>query len=70
MSELNLPILQEFFNSKKRNSINDKTPGKLSAKSIKNIRNMMNYAFRKAQEHGMLLHDILSGVITRTVPKR
>ena len=31
---------------------------------------MMNYAFRKAQEHGMLLHDILSGVITQTVPKR
>ena len=44
MSELNFPILQEFFNSKKRTSINDKTPGKLSAKSIKNIRNMMNYA--------------------------
>ena len=65
-----MPILQEFFNSKKRNSINDKTPGKLSAKSIKNIRNMMNYAFRKAQKHGMLLHDILSGVITQTIPKR
>lgn len=31
---------------------------------------MMNYAFRKAQENGVLLHDILSGVITQTVPKR
>ena len=70
MCELNLPILQEFFNSKKRTSINDKTLGKLSAKSIKKSRNMMNYAFRKAQEHGILLHNILSGVITQAVPKR
>lgn len=31
---------------------------------------MMNYAFRKAQENGVLLHDILSGVITQTVTKR
>lgn len=70
MCELNLPILQEFFNSKKRTSVNDKSPDKLSEKTIKNMRNMMNYAFRKAQENGLLLHDILSGVITPSVPKR
>lgn len=34
------------------------------------MRNMMNYAFRKAQENGLLLHDILSGVITPSIPKR
>lgn len=34
------------------------------------MRNMLNYAFKKAQEHVLLLHDILSGVITPTVPKR
>ena len=59
MFEFNLTILQEFFNSKKRKFINDKTPGKLNVKTIKNMHNMMNYAFRKAQEKGLLLHDIL-----------
>lgn len=38
--ELNLPILQEFFNSKKRTSVNDKSPAKLSEKTIKNMRNI------------------------------
>ncbi len=49
MCELNLTILQEFFNSKKITFINDKILGKSSAKIIKNVRNLMNYAFRKAQ---------------------
>lgn len=70
MCGLNLTILQEFFNSEKKKSVNDKTPGKLSVKTIRNMRNMMNYAFRKAQEEGLISHDILSGVITASVPKR
>lgn len=68
MCELTTDILQNFFKSKVRKSKDDKTEGRVSEKTLYNIRNMMHYALESARMNGMILTDLMDGVKLPTVP--
>lgn len=68
MCELSTDILQNFFKSKARKSKNDKAPGRVSEKTLYNMRNMIHYALESAKMNGMILADLMEGVKLPTVP--
>ena len=68
MCELTTDILQNFFKSKVRKSKDDKTKGKVSEKTLYNMRNMIHYALESAKMNGMILSDLMDRVKLPTVP--
>ena len=64
MKELNGDILQRFFNEKTKSGRLDGRPGGLSAKSLKNLRNVLSLVFKQAVLNQIIKENPLNAVKT------
>ena len=69
LAKLDPVTLQEFFNQKHSNG---KTTGEggLSAKTLRNLRNMLHLSFEQARKNGLLRRNLVEGVRLPKDPKK
>jgi integrase len=59
---LKTDILQKFFNEKGKNGRLDNKEGGLSAKTLRNMRNMLNVALNQAVDNELITRNLLAGI--------
>jgi integrase len=59
---LKTDILQKFFNEKGKNGRLDNKEGGLSAKALRNMRNMLNVALNQAVDNELITRNLLAGI--------
>jgi integrase len=67
LKDLDVELMQRFFNEKAESGRLDGEEGGLSPKTLLNIRNMLNLLFKQAMSNGLLQKNPVSGV---KLPKR